>query len=742
MFFHLNNIHFLSPRQERLGIIKSPSPSHQRNFSQTKNNFLRKERLNEVSSTNKNTINQNSCSDFQINPLFIPIVSPNEHNKENNKINFKTLFKISCQNKYPTSKGLNLLNVDINPLQEIKQKGKERHFMQENFSTPFSPSISVISYKLQPINSLSLKKQNNNSTISITSKNLLSDNNNTAKSKENNTVVDVSKTIDMDKAKKEKPKNITLLSIQENLNKSLEPVEIVSPKGSNRVATPPNFYTNEYQYYAIYPENCGYMIKKCLEHRKNWKECHSLSTNRFNFKWKDCSVGINYGILGIGDNKQIVNHFQFHSSISNKAKLFKNLFKYCESINKEVFQYIPFTLVIDLNDQPVYTSIFDGFKSIFDNIGNFLFDYPSIRDKSFSRRKVSYSSIFPNKDPKLGLKTNILIPNTHYQGKNYWIIKAPNLNRGRCIKLVNSLAKIQKFIKLISVGECSMYSDDKSKKLNESSSSKYQSSIILIQKYIERPLLYNKRKFDIRVWVLLTHKFDVYVFKEGHMKACSVNYDINNIENCFIHLTNYSLQKYNENFSKFEKGNEISFDTFQHYLDTTFTDRHISIRNDIFPKMKEIIELTMRSVKNIINENNKQFCFEIFGYDFMMDEDFNVFLIEINTNPGLEESSELIKMLVPRMVDDALRLTIDDIFPPTLSDEWKENEQYKSNLKVTGYSDSDNLWELICNLNENYDKKERTQAEKVNIKKLLKEIRSRNRIKKKRKMHLNEEEEL
>ena len=64
MFFHLNNIHFLSTRQEQLGIIKSRSPSHQRNFSQTKNNFLRKERLNEVSSTNKNTINQNFCSDW------------------------------------------------------------------------------------------------------------------------------------------------------------------------------------------------------------------------------------------------------------------------------------------------------------------------------------------------------------------------------------------------------------------------------------------------------------------------------------------------------------------------------------------------------------------------------------------------------------------------------------------------------------------------------------------------------
>ena len=41
---------------------------------------------------------------------------------------------------------------------------------------------------------------------------------------------------------------------------------------------------------------------------------------------------------------------------------------------------------------------------------------------------------------------------------------------------------------------------------------------------------------------------------------------------------------------------------------------------------------------------------------------FQPFLIEINTNPGLEESSPLIRMLVPRMLDDALRLTVDKEF--------------------------------------------------------------------------------
>jgi hypothetical protein len=72
----------------------------------------------------------------------------------------------------------------------------------------------------------------------------------------------------------------------------------------------------------------------------------------------------------------------------------------------------------------------------------------------------------------------------------------------------------------------------------------------------------------------------------------------------------------------------------------------------------------MRSGKDKINKNGRSHQFEIFGYDFMLDSDFNVFLIEINTNPGLEISSPWIQIVVPRMLDDALRLTVDKVFEP------------------------------------------------------------------------------
>jgi hypothetical protein len=69
--------------------------------------------------------------------------------------------------------------------------------------------------------------------------------------------------------------------------------------------------------------------------------------------------------------------------------------------------------------------------------------------------------------------------------------------------------------------------------------------------------------------------------------------------------------------------------------------------------------MSLAAVRQRINRLNRKHCFEIFGYDYMIDTQQHPWLIEVNTNPDITLSSKLLKQLVPRMLDDAFKLTVD-----------------------------------------------------------------------------------
>ena len=69
---------------------------------------------------------------------------------------------------------------------------------------------------------------------------------------------------------------------------------------------------------------------------------------------------------------------------------------------------------------------------------------------------------------------------------------------------------------------------------------------MIIQKYIDYPLLINKRKFDFRVFGLVTSinsNLKGYFYEDGYIRTSSREFNLNDLSDKFVHLTNDAIQK-------------------------------------------------------------------------------------------------------------------------------------------------------------------------------------------------------
>jgi tubulin---tyrosine ligase len=262
--------------------------------------------------------------------------------------------------------------------------------------------------------------------------------------------------------------------------------------------------------------------------------------------------------------------------------------------------------------------------------------------------------------------------------KNIWIIKpGEDTNRGKGISVSCSFEEIKQIV-----------------------SEKSESRTYIIQKYIDRPLLINKRKFDIRCFGLIScinSNIQGYFYKEGYIRTSSKEFSIKNLDNKYIHLTNDAIQKNSDDYGKFEPANKMSYLDLQHYIDVAYPDSGINFERDIHKQIKEIVIHSIKAVFSLIDPYKRLHSFELFGYDFMIDEGFKVWLIEVNTNPCLETSCAFLSRIIPACLDNTFRLVLDPLFPPPYEkkklNSWLEdvNISNKFELVFNEYKETDNL---------------------------------------------------
>ena len=56
---------------------------------------------------------------------------------------------------------------------------------------------------------------------------------------------------------------------------------------------------------------------------------------------------------------------------------------------------------------------------------------------------------------------------------------------------------------------------------------------------------------------------------------------MNNLTNKYVHLVNDAIQKYGEDYGKYEAGNKLSYQDLQKYFTQTYPDKKINLERDI-----------------------------------------------------------------------------------------------------------------------------------------------------------------
>ncbi|XP_053666690.1 uncharacterized protein LOC128715798 [Anopheles marshallii] len=202
-----------------------------------------------------------------------------------------------------------------------------------------------------------------------------------------------------------------------------------------------------------------------------------------------------------------------------------------------------------------------------------------------------------------------------------WIIKPPASARGTGIKVVNRWSQIPKRKPLI------------------------------VQRYIERPLLINGSKFDLRLYVLVTsmNPLRVYMHTDGLARFASVKYSEKSetLNDRYMHLTNYSINKLSNNYSQNEdadacQGHKWTIKSLWSY----FADQGINV-DRLWSALRNLVLRTVLAgecsihAMSKVNVGSKYNCYELFGIDVLLDSELVPWLLEVNISPSLHSASSL-----------------------------------------------------------------------------------------------------
>lgn len=191
-----------------------------------------------------------------------------------------------------------------------------------------------------------------------------------------------------------------------------------------------------------------------------------------------------------------------------------------------------------------------------------------------------------------------------------------------------------------------------------------QNEQLVVSRYVEKPLLVNGLKFDLRLYVVLTSldPLRIYIYNEGLVRFASEPYRAGAKDNLFCHLTNYSINKKNDQYvsnskaSENDIGNKWSMSALQKHLEMLGIET-----NTLWTKIYDALLKTFLSVESQLSATGRKGvsgrnCFELYGFDILIDEQLQPWILEVNLSPSLVCDTPLDFHIKANLVVDTFNL--------------------------------------------------------------------------------------
>lgn len=153
----------------------------------------------------------------------------------------------------------------------------------------------------------------------------------------------------------------------------------------------------------------------------------------------------------------------------------------------------------------------------------------------------------------------------------------------------------------------------------------------LAQRYVDNPHLVGGKKYDLRIYALVTSfaPLTVWLHRTGFARFCHHRYSLKDVENTFIHVTNVAVQKTNPKYTA-QSGCKYGIRSLKQYFASTIG---ADAANKLFGDIQDLILKTLHAVQKIMM--NDKHAFEMYGYDILIDETMRPWLMEVNSSPSL-----------------------------------------------------------------------------------------------------------